>query len=89
MLIAKFHWDLEASIVDVETPFLHSDPQEEIYMSIPECMRYNSKHCIVITKTIYELVRSARDELLVELKKSRFNLNVEGTFQDYLSCLID
>jgi hypothetical protein len=38
MLIAKLIWNLETSIVDMETAFLHDEPQEEIYMNIPEGM---------------------------------------------------
>jgi hypothetical protein len=138
MLIAKLIWNLEASIVDVETAFLHGELQEEIYMNIPEGMSYDSKHCLLLTKTIYGLVQSARefykklmatlksigfkgnksdscllskwtqdgvimigiyvdeclvigkrdkiDELIVDLKTSRFNLKVEDNLTDYLSC---
>jgi hypothetical protein len=61
MLIAKLIWNLEASIVDVETTFLHAELQEEIYMNIPEGMSYDSKHYLLLTKTIYGLVQSARE----------------------------
>jgi hypothetical protein len=60
MLIAKLIWNLEASIVDVETLFLHGELQEEIYMNIPEGVSYDSKHYLLIKKTIYGLLQSAR-----------------------------
>jgi hypothetical protein len=56
MLIARLIWNLEASIVDVETTILHGELQEEIYMNISEGMSYDSKHCLLSTKTIYGLV---------------------------------
>jgi hypothetical protein len=61
MLIAKLIWNLEAPIVDVETAFLHDELQKEIYMNIPESMSYDSKHCSLLTKTIYGLVQSVRE----------------------------
>jgi hypothetical protein len=61
MLIARLIWNLEASIVNVETAFLHDELQEEIYINIPEGMSYDSKHCILLTKTIYGLAKSARE----------------------------
>jgi hypothetical protein len=61
MLIAKLIWNLEASIFNVETASLHGELQEEIYMNIPEGMSYDSKHCLLLTKTIYGLVQSARE----------------------------
>jgi hypothetical protein len=61
MLIAKLIWNLEDSIVDVETAFLLGELQKEIYMNIPEVMSYDSKDCLLLTKTIYGLVQSARE----------------------------
>jgi hypothetical protein len=61
MLIANLIWNLEASIVNVETAFLHGELQEEIYMNIFEGMGYDSKHCLLLAKTLYELVQSARE----------------------------
>jgi hypothetical protein len=107
-------------------------------MNIPEGMNYDYKHSLLLTKTIYGLVQSARefykkftatlkligfkgkksdpylllkwiqdgvimigiyvddclvivkhdgiDEMIVELKTSRFNLKVENNLTDYLSC---
>jgi hypothetical protein len=78
MLIAKLIWNLEASIVDVETAFLHGELQEEIYMNIPEGMSYDSKHWLLLTKTIYGLVQSAREfykKLMATLKSIGFKGN--------------
>jgi hypothetical protein len=61
MLIAKLIWNLEDSIVDVETAFLYGELQEEIYMNIPESTSYDSKHILLLTKTTYEIVQSARE----------------------------
>jgi hypothetical protein len=61
MLIAKLIWNLEAIIIGLETAFLHGKLQQEIYMNIPEGMSYDSKHCLLLTKTIYGLVQSARE----------------------------
>jgi hypothetical protein len=61
MLIAELFWNLEASIVNVETAFLHGELQEEIFMNIPEGISYDSKNCLMLTKTIYGLVQSARE----------------------------
>jgi hypothetical protein len=61
MLIAKLIWNLEALIVNVETAFLHGELQEEIYMNISEDVSYDSKHVLLLTKTIYGLVQSARE----------------------------
>jgi hypothetical protein len=44
MLIAKLIWNLEASIANVETAFLHGELQEKMYMNILEGMRYDSKN---------------------------------------------
>jgi hypothetical protein len=50
MLITKLTWNLEESIVDMETAFLLGELKEEIYMNIPEGMSYDSKHCLLLTK---------------------------------------
>jgi hypothetical protein len=78
MLIVKLIWNLEASIVDVETAFLHGELQEEIYMNIPGGMSYDSKHYLLLTKTIYGLVQSAREfykKLMATLKLIGFKGN--------------
>jgi Reverse transcriptase (RNA-dependent DNA polymerase) len=61
MLIAKLMWGLQASIVIVETAFLHGDLSEEIYMNVPEGLIKEQDHCLLLNKTIYGLFQSARD----------------------------
>jgi Reverse transcriptase (RNA-dependent DNA polymerase) len=61
MLIAKFMWELQASFVDVETAFLLGDLSEEIYMNIPEALNEDQDHFLLLKKTIYGLVQSARE----------------------------
>jgi hypothetical protein len=81
MLIAKLIWDLESSIVNVGTEFLHGDIQEKIYMNILEGMNYDSKHCLLLTKTTYGIVQSAREFYkkliftlrLIGLKENKFD----------------
>jgi hypothetical protein len=78
ILIAKLIWSLEGSIVDVETEFLLGELQEEIYINVPEGMSYDSKHCLLLTKSIYGLVQSAREfykKLMYTLKLTGFKGN--------------
>jgi len=138
MIIAKLIWALQGSIIDVETAFLHGDLQEEIYMNVPEGLNQDPNCCLLLKKTIYGLVQSARefynkflstlksagfvenksdpcllskwiedsilligiyvDDCLVvgkeehiqgvidHLKSSGFNLKIENSLRDYLSC---
>jgi hypothetical protein len=53
MLIATLIWNLQASIVDVETGFLHRDLQEVIYVNVPEGLQQDSNSCLLLKKTIY------------------------------------
>jgi Reverse transcriptase (RNA-dependent DNA polymerase) len=78
MLIAKLIWNLQASIVDIETALLHGDLQEEIYMNVPEDLQQDSNSCLLLKKTIYGLVQSAREfynKLLSTLKSMGFTEN--------------
>jgi hypothetical protein len=140
ILTAKLLWDLQASIVDVETAFLHGDLQEEIYMNVPKGLSQDDNTCLLLKKTIYGLVQSAREfynkllstlksmgftenksdpcllsrwingkvimigiyvddclvvgkeeqiqEVIQGLKASGFNLKVESSLKDYLSCRV-
>jgi hypothetical protein len=78
IISAKLLWDLQASIVDVETAFLHGNLQEEIYMNVPKGMSQDDNTCLLLKKTIYGLVQSAREfcnKLLSSLKSMGFTEN--------------
>jgi hypothetical protein len=78
ILTAKLLWDLQASIVDVETAFLHGDLQEEIYMNVHKGMSQDDNTFLLLKKTIYGLVQSAREfynKLLSTLKSMGFTEN--------------
>jgi hypothetical protein len=64
--------------VDVETAFLHGNLQEEIYMNVPKGMSQDDNTCLLLNKTIYGLVQSAREfnnKLLSTLKSMGFTVN--------------
>jgi hypothetical protein len=75
ILTSKLLWNLQASIVNVETAFLHGNLQEEIYMNVPKGMSHDDNTCLLLKKTIYALVQSARkfyNKLLSTLKSMGF-----------------
>jgi hypothetical protein len=53
MLIYKYMWWLEASIINVETAFSHGESTGDIYMSIPGGMSEDQDHFLQLKKTIY------------------------------------
>jgi Reverse transcriptase (RNA-dependent DNA polymerase) len=66
---------LQASIIDVETAFLHGKLNEEIYMSTPIDMTIESNKLLRLKKTIYGLVQKAREfykRFICELKDLGF-----------------
>jgi hypothetical protein len=72
---AKLLCDLQASIVDVETAILHGNLQEEIYMNVPKVMSQDDNTFLLLKKTIYGLIQSAREfynKLLYTLKSMGF-----------------
>jgi hypothetical protein len=60
MFIAKLVWDMTSTVVDIETAFLHSDLDEEIYMEVPKGLEIKHNKKLMLKKTIYGLVQSAR-----------------------------
>jgi hypothetical protein len=60
MLIEKLIWDMICFVVDIEMTFLHRDLDEEIYMEVPENLEIKHNKKLMLRKTIYGLVQSAR-----------------------------
>jgi hypothetical protein len=60
MLIAKVVWDMTCTVVNNETAFLHGDLDEEISMEMPKGLVIGIEKKLVLRKTIYGLVQSAR-----------------------------
>jgi Reverse transcriptase (RNA-dependent DNA polymerase) len=83
ILIAKIMWGLQASIIDVETAFLHGQLSEEIYMNAPDGMNIKDNKCLQLKKTIYGLVQSAREfykRLICELKDLGHRKQIRSMF---------
>ena len=60
IIIAMIVFGLSALIFDVETAFLSGELEELIYMDCPEGMEHKDDECLLLLKTIYGLVQSAR-----------------------------
>jgi hypothetical protein len=68
-------WNLKRKIVDIETAFLHGNLKEKIYMKIPKRIEASENECLILKKTIYGLVQSAREfykKLVLALKGCGF-----------------
>ena len=82
LIVTKLLWKLSAKIVDVETAFLHGDLEEEIYMECPEGMGLNKEEdCVILDKSIYGLVQSARMYFIKFMKVLR-NIGFVGGYAD-------
>jgi hypothetical protein len=60
MLIAKLALNMTCSVVDIETVFLHGDLDEVIYMEVPKGLEIEDNKKLILRKSIYDLVQSAR-----------------------------
>jgi hypothetical protein len=81
MLISKLVWDMTSTVVDIDTAFLHGNLDREIYMDVPMGLSIGPNKKILLRKTIYGLVQSARkfyDKLIDVLKVIGF----EGSKSD-------
>jgi len=75
LLITILTWNLIGKVINIETAFLHGDLKETIYMEIPKGMEAEKGKCLVLKKTIYGLVQSAREfynKLVLSLKDCGF-----------------
>jgi Reverse transcriptase (RNA-dependent DNA polymerase) len=81
MLTAKIVWDMTSTVVDIETAFLHGDLDEEIYMDVPLGLTTGPNKKLLLRKTIYGLVQSARKfyEKLIDVLKV---IGFEGSKSD-------
>lgn len=61
LVIAMIIFGYFAIIFDVETAFLMGDLSELIYMDCPKGMEHEPDECLLLGKTIYGLVQSARN----------------------------
>jgi hypothetical protein len=78
LLIMMLTWNLKGKIVDIETAFLDGNLKETIYMEISKGMKANENECLILKKTIYGLVQSAREfykKLVLALKRCGFQGN--------------
>jgi hypothetical protein len=60
-LIPNFVRNMKATIIDIETAFLHGNLDEEIYMEVPPGLDVNKIQNSILHKTIHGLVQSARE----------------------------
>ena len=71
LLIAKIVWKMKATIIDIETAFLHGNLDEESYMDVLPDLNLEPNKRLILRKTIYGLVQSAREfyKKLIEVLK--------------------
>lgn len=60
ILIYQILHSLHSLLFDIQTAFLHGELSELIYMDCPDGMDHKPDECLLLIKTIYGLVQSAR-----------------------------
>jgi hypothetical protein len=81
ILFASMVWGLETKIINFETAFLHRDLEQEIYMDCPEGLKSEPDECVILLKTIYGLLQSAR-QFFKKLIKTLKDLGFKGRDAD-------
>jgi hypothetical protein len=71
MLISKLVWDMTSTVVDTETACLHGNLDKEIYKDVPMGLSTGPNKKLLLRKTIYGLVQSAKKiyEKLIKIFK--------------------
>ena len=83
-------WNLIGKVIDIETAFQHGNLKETIFMEIPKGKEANKDECLILKRTIYGLVQSAREfynKLVLSLKGCGFK-GSPVDLTDYLNCNI-
>ena len=68
-------WNLIGKVIGIETAFLHNDLKETIFMEVAKGTEANKNECLILKRTIYCLVQSARGfyiKLVLSLKGCGF-----------------
>ena len=60
IIIIEMLFGLISKIIDIETAFLNGDLEEEIYMNSPPGYKAEEDECVLLLKSLYGLVQSAR-----------------------------
>lgn len=61
LIVIMLKLKLEGVMIDVETAFLYADLKHTIYMKCPEGYNMKNDECLLLKKTLYGLVQSARE----------------------------
>jgi Reverse transcriptase (RNA-dependent DNA polymerase) len=75
LLVTLLTWNLSGKVIDIKTAFLHGNLKERLFMEISKGMDSNKDECLILKRTIYGLVQSARefyDKLVLCLKGCGF-----------------
>ena len=60
LIVIEMIYKLKSKIIDVEVAFLNGDLEEEIYMTLPSGVTGALDECVLLLKSLYGLVQSAR-----------------------------
>jgi Reverse transcriptase (RNA-dependent DNA polymerase) len=60
MLVLQIALKLGSRIIDIETAFLNGELSEEIYMNAPKGLDTDDDECVLLLKSLYGQVQSAR-----------------------------